>query len=150
MDRFRTVFAARIKSLSLSSAPELGDEEPPEDVYSEGNARWTEKRGMSFMTFTPMEGMSKVVIRFVNQEGIIATPNWTKATDWLTRFAYVLATGDNLDCVISRCREVAQSVILSGNTSDTPASRLKRRRFTRRLAQRRDSAHRCARSHAQS
>jgi hypothetical protein len=31
MDRFRTVFAARIKSLSLSSAPELGGEEPPED-----------------------------------------------------------------------------------------------------------------------
>jgi hypothetical protein len=30
MDRFRTVFAARIKSLSLSSAHE-GGEEPPED-----------------------------------------------------------------------------------------------------------------------
>jgi hypothetical protein len=31
MDRFRTVFAARIKALSLSSAQDLGGEEPPED-----------------------------------------------------------------------------------------------------------------------
>ena len=59
---------------------------------------------------------------YVNQEGIIATPNWIQATDWLTRFAHVLATGDNLDSVLSRCREVAQSVILSGKTSNTPAS----------------------------
>ncbi|MCU1264397.1 MAG: hypothetical protein JWM21_715, partial [Acidobacteria bacterium] len=59
---------------------------------------------------------------YVNEEGIIATPNWTQATDWLTRFAHVLATGDNLDSVISRCREVAQNVILSGNTNAAPAA----------------------------
>lgn len=58
---------------------------------------------------------------YVNQEGIIATPNWAQATDWLTRFAHVLAIGDNLDAVLERSRAVARSVILSGNTSETPA-----------------------------
>lgn len=40
------------------------DEEPDEDIYTEGNARWTATNGMSFMTFTPLQGMSKVVKRF--------------------------------------------------------------------------------------
>lgn len=59
---------------------------------------------------------------YVHQQGIMATPNWTQATDWLMRLAHVLATGDNLDAVIERSRSVAQSVILSGNTNGTPAS----------------------------
>jgi len=59
---------------------------------------------------------------YIHQQGIIATPNWAQATDWLMRLAHVLATGDNLDVVIERCRTVAQSVILSGKTNDTPAS----------------------------
>jgi hypothetical protein len=59
---------------------------------------------------------------YVNSEGIIATTNWTEASDWLTRFAHVLVTGDNLDSVLSRCRKIAQSVTLSGNTSNTPRS----------------------------
>ncbi len=41
------------------------DEEPPMDVYVEGNARWSATGGMSFMTFTPLEGMSEVVCRFL-------------------------------------------------------------------------------------
>lgn len=40
------------------------DEEPDEDIYVEGNARWTATGGMSFMTFTPLQGMSRVVKRF--------------------------------------------------------------------------------------
>jgi hypothetical protein len=59
---------------------------------------------------------------YVNEEGIIATPNWTQATDSLTRFAHVMATGVNLDSVVNRCREVAQNVLLSGNRNATPAS----------------------------
>jgi hypothetical protein len=59
---------------------------------------------------------------YIHQQGIIATPNWAQATDWLMRLAHVLATGANLDAVIERCRTVAQSVILSGKTNDTPAS----------------------------
>ncbi len=40
------------------------DEEPPMDVYVEGNARWSATGGMSYMTFTPLQGMSDVVYRF--------------------------------------------------------------------------------------
>lgn len=59
---------------------------------------------------------------FINQQGIMATPNWAQATDWLTRFAHALVIGDNLHAVMEHCRAVAQDVILSGNRSDTPAS----------------------------
>jgi phage terminase large subunit-like protein len=44
------------------------DEEPPMDVYVEGNARWSATGGMSFMTFTPLQGMSSVVCRFLSPE----------------------------------------------------------------------------------
>lgn len=44
------------------------DEEPPEDVYSEGLARFTATKGMGFMTFTPLRGMSTVVKRFKNEK----------------------------------------------------------------------------------
>ena len=41
------------------------DEEPPEDIYTEGLARLTATRGISYLTFTPLWGMSTVVIKFV-------------------------------------------------------------------------------------
>lgn len=41
------------------------DEEPPEDVYSEGLTRTAATGGMAFMTFTPLKGMSSVVLRFL-------------------------------------------------------------------------------------
>jgi len=44
------------------------DEEPPMDVYVEGNARWSATHGMSYMTFTPLQGMSDVVTRFLMPE----------------------------------------------------------------------------------
>ena len=44
------------------------DEEPPEDIYSEIMARFTATDGMSLMTFTPLLGMSKVVIRFLHEK----------------------------------------------------------------------------------
>lgn len=43
------------------------DEEPPMDIYSEGLARISATRGMEFVTFTPLEGMSDVVMRFINE-----------------------------------------------------------------------------------
>lgn len=43
------------------------DEEPKMDVYTEGNARWTATGGMSYMTFTPLQGMSNVVLRFLRE-----------------------------------------------------------------------------------
>lgn len=44
------------------------DEEPEEDVYTEGNARWTATGGMCYMTFTPILGMSTVVKRFRHEQ----------------------------------------------------------------------------------
>lgn len=40
------------------------DEEPPLDIYTEGLARFTATKGMAYMTFTPLKGMSNVVRRF--------------------------------------------------------------------------------------
>jgi phage terminase large subunit-like protein len=41
------------------------DEEPPQDVYSEGLTRISATGGLVFMTFTPLLGMSEVVRRFL-------------------------------------------------------------------------------------
>lgn len=43
------------------------DEEPPEDVYSEGVTRTTATNGSVMLTFTPLLGMSKVVRRFLSE-----------------------------------------------------------------------------------
>lgn len=44
------------------------DEEPPEDIYTEGLTRTNATAGMVFMTFTPLLGMSAVVSRFLLEE----------------------------------------------------------------------------------
>jgi phage terminase large subunit-like protein len=44
------------------------DEEPPQDVYSEGITRTTATSGSSILTFTPLLGMSEVVRRFLNEK----------------------------------------------------------------------------------
>jgi phage terminase large subunit-like protein len=41
------------------------DEEPPEDIHTEGRARTQTKGRRSMMTFTPLQGMSTVVAGFV-------------------------------------------------------------------------------------
>jgi len=44
------------------------DEEPPQDVYGEQLIRLGTTRGRSLLTFTPLEGMSDVVMGFVPKE----------------------------------------------------------------------------------
>lgn len=44
------------------------DEEPPIDVYTEGSARWTATGGQSWMTFTPLKGLSDVVTKFMYEQ----------------------------------------------------------------------------------
>lgn len=44
------------------------DEEPPPDIYTEGLTRTNATGGMAYMTFTPLLGMSDVVMRFMNEE----------------------------------------------------------------------------------
>jgi phage terminase large subunit-like protein len=41
------------------------DEEPPEDIYDEGLARTIATGGMAALSFTPLQGMSEVVRRFM-------------------------------------------------------------------------------------
>ncbi len=44
------------------------DEEPPEDIYSEGLTRTNNTKGIAYLTFTPLLGMTLVVLRFWNKE----------------------------------------------------------------------------------
>jgi phage terminase large subunit-like protein len=41
------------------------DEEPPEDVYDECNIRLMTTNGLMLCTFTPLQGLSKVALRFL-------------------------------------------------------------------------------------
>jgi len=43
------------------------DEEPPMNIYSEGLTRTAATRGITFMTFTPLQGPTEVVLRFLNE-----------------------------------------------------------------------------------
>ena len=43
------------------------DEEPPQDIYTEGLTRTNATGGMVYMTFTPLLGMSDVVRRFLSE-----------------------------------------------------------------------------------
>ena len=44
--------------------PATFDEEPPLDIYSEGLTRTNATGGITIVTFTPLVGMSDVVLRF--------------------------------------------------------------------------------------
>lgn len=44
-----------------------GDEEPPDDVYGEMLARITATDGMIMITFTPLKGRTKVVMRYTDE-----------------------------------------------------------------------------------
>jgi phage terminase large subunit-like protein len=46
------------------------DEEPPEDVYGEQVIRTATTKGIIMLTFTPLEGMSAVVQRFLPNVGV--------------------------------------------------------------------------------
>jgi len=43
------------------------DEEPPAKIYSEGLTRTAATRGITFMTFTPLQGPTEVVNRFIDE-----------------------------------------------------------------------------------
>jgi phage terminase large subunit-like protein len=43
------------------------DEEPPEDIYSEGLTRTAATRGITWMTFTPLKGPTAIVARFLDE-----------------------------------------------------------------------------------
>jgi phage terminase large subunit-like protein len=43
------------------------DEEPEAEIYAEGLTRIGDRAGVAFMTFTPMRGLSNVVLRFTDE-----------------------------------------------------------------------------------
>ena len=43
------------------------DEEPPMEIYSEGLTRTAATKGICFMTFTPLQGPTEVVLRFLDE-----------------------------------------------------------------------------------
>jgi len=51
------------------------DEEPPEDVYSECMARLMTTSGSMICTFTPLEGLSNVVLRYMPHMAPAAAPS---------------------------------------------------------------------------
>jgi hypothetical protein len=59
---------------------------------------------------------------YINEEGIKATPNWSHASDWTTRFVHVLTTGSNLAEITGYCRRVANEIVLSGERDGVPAT----------------------------
>ncbi|TGS78069.1 terminase, partial [Mesorhizobium sp. M3A.F.Ca.ET.175.01.1.1] len=46
------------------------DEEPPLNIYSEGLTRTNATGGITIVTFTPLLGMSDVVLRFLTSEEV--------------------------------------------------------------------------------
>lgn len=46
------------------------DEEPPWDIYDEGLTRTQATKGMVFITFTPLQGRSTVVKRFLEEQSV--------------------------------------------------------------------------------
>lgn len=46
------------------------DEEPPLDIYSEGLTRTNATGGITIVTFTPLLGMSDVVLRFLTAQEV--------------------------------------------------------------------------------
>lgn len=68
------------------------DEEPPEDIYSEGLTRTNATGGLVLMTFTPLLGMSSVVRRFYPYPG---TPDR----------AFVMMTIDDAPHISSEMRD---------------------------------------------
>jgi phage terminase large subunit-like protein len=65
------------------------DEEPPLDIYTEGMARITATSGMVFITFTPLQGMSEVVMRYLQ-------PDKVKDPGWVDRARVTMTIDDAL------------------------------------------------------
>jgi len=64
---FKSYEQGRTKFQSSTLHVIWADEEAPSDVYSEMLARITATQGLIYTTFTPLKGMSDVVIRFLRE-----------------------------------------------------------------------------------
>lgn len=65
MLQFKTYEKGREKWQGVALEVVWFDEEPPLDIYSEGLTRTSETGGIVYLTFTPLQGWSSVVERFL-------------------------------------------------------------------------------------
>lgn len=65
--RFKSYEQGRTKFQGETIDFAWNDEEPDEEIYSEIITRTTATQGIVWTTFTPLKGMSKVVMRFLNE-----------------------------------------------------------------------------------
>ncbi len=80
---FKTYEQGRKKWQGTSQHVIWFDEEPPADIWTEGLARTLDVQGLTYMTFTPLEGVSNVVLHYVDgrmEDGIwCSTVGWDQA-----------------------------------------------------------------------
>ena len=75
---FKTYEQGRKKWQGTSQHLIWFDEEPPQDIWTEGLTRTLDTEGLTFMTFTPLEGASDVVMHYVDGgDGI-----WVLSATW--------------------------------------------------------------------
>ena len=58
------------------------DEECPQDVYDEGQVRLMTRRGMSTLTFTPLRGLTPLVINLINTDTAAAAGRHVTQCGW--------------------------------------------------------------------
>ena len=75
---FKTYEQGRKKWQGTSQHVIWFDEEPPQDVWTEGLTRTLDVQGLTFMTFTPLTGMSDVVLHYVDGGSGI----WMRQATW--------------------------------------------------------------------
>ena len=59
------------------------DEEPPATIYQEGLTRTNATNGMAYLTFTPLQGMSSVVLSFLTDKNLSTDTDY----DWVSGMA---------------------------------------------------------------
>src|SRR5256885_4964431 len=57
----------KVTGVQTCALPIWFDEEPPPEIYSEGLTRTNATGGIVTLTFTPLQGMSEVVRRFLHE-----------------------------------------------------------------------------------
>jgi len=78
---FKTYEQGRARWQGTSQHLVWFDEEPPQDIYTEGLTRTLDAGGMVMLTFTPLKGPSDVVVHFMDGGAGIHLTNatWTQA-----------------------------------------------------------------------
>lgn len=77
---FKTYDQGRLRWQGTSKHFVWFDEQPPIDVYTEGQLRTLDKSGITMLSFTPLKGVDDVVLKFMNKG--IADGVWSITASW--------------------------------------------------------------------